>query len=44
MGCLSASSKEALVEDTGEALEAVGARDAQRFFTHSGYHGLEQQL
>jgi len=26
------------------AVEAVGARDAQGFFTHCGYHGLEQQL
>jgi len=32
--------KEALVEAMGEALEAVGARDAQGFFTHCGYPGL----
>jgi hypothetical protein len=32
------------MEAMGEALEAVGARGAQGFFTHCGYCGLEQLL
>jgi transposase len=41
---IGARTKEALVEAIGKALDKVGAPDAQGFFTHCGYHGLEQQL
>jgi transposase len=41
---IGARTSEALMEAMGEALEAVGARDAQGFFTHCGYCGLEQLL
>jgi hypothetical protein len=38
---IGAWTRETLVEAMGEALEVVGARDAQGFFTHCGYCGLE---
>lgn len=41
---IGARTREALVEAMGEALEVVGARDAQGFFTHFSYCGLEQVL
>jgi hypothetical protein len=39
---IGARTKEALVEATGKALDAVGAKDASGFFTLCGYHTLEQ--
>jgi transposase len=41
---IGARTREALVEAMGEALEVVGVRHAQGFFTHCGYCGLEQLL
>ncbi len=37
-----ARSRESLVEAMGEALNAVTARDARRFFEHCGYRALGQ--
>ena len=37
-----ARTREALVEAMGKALGAVSARDARRFFEHSGYRALGQ--
>jgi transposase len=39
-----ARTREALVEAMGPALEAVSARDAQRFFGHCGYRSMGQLL
>ncbi len=39
-----ARTREALVEAMGPGLEAVSARDAQRFFGHCGYRSMGQLL
>jgi transposase len=39
-----ARTREALLEATGWALEAVTAKDARGFFEHRGYHATAQLL
>ena len=39
-----ARGKEALVEATGVALDAITAADARGFFEHAGYHRAVQLL
>jgi transposase len=39
-----ARTREALLEATGRALEAVTAKDARGFFEHRGYHATAQLL
>ena len=36
--------KDALVEELGEALSAVSARDARGYFEHAGYRPVAQPL
>jgi len=41
---IGAQTRDALLEATGKALNAVSAKDAKSFFTHCGYREVEQQL